>query len=1697
MRKRFLASSLLVLAILLPIPLDALNPVCKSTCSPDPSSPTYASTIKARSLPLNSRGHATAFSILIAGGHRHATTNVGSESYNYAMPILHLPGRNGLDLDLTLYYNSHVWTIDPSASTATFNADRDFPAYGFRLGFGLIEGPFANNINTSSYTLTEVDGTKRELRFTSNSTFESFDSSYMDWNTTTLKLLRKDGTIWLYQQVASTTFYRPIQIEDTNGNFISITYSTATNADAQAINTITDTLGRVITFNYNSSLQLTSVSGPAFGGGTQNFATFAWNTSQPLNFNFASPLTVADSLTSGSTINVITSCTYPNSTGYAFVYGDWGIVDRINQTSANGTVRSYVSYNYPTAATALTSAPTWTQETVNDGVNNAVWTYSTVLTAGLVSAMTVTDPVGNVSTTNLNTSGWQRGLPSSSTLADSHNTTLRTVTTSWTQDNTSLTYALNPRVASATATLNDSGQQSAAVYSYSANYGNVTQLEEQDFGLALTRTTQIDYLSDSPHISAHIYDRPSQVRIYDGYSNLISRADFAYDGGTLTSESGALQHDANYGTSFTTRGIVTSVTRYTNAAAASGPITRAYTYDILGNQLTAQVDCCNLKTFTFSSATQFAYPDSLVRGPSGIQFTTSWTYNFNTGLVITQSDENSQVTHLNYDNVNRLTSVTRPDTVIISTSFDDNAAFPSATTTTPIDSSNSIVQTQTTDGVGRTTKVETKSGGGTSYSIVETQYDALGRVSQSSNPHSSTETALWTVYTYDPLSRPLTVTPPGSMGNSQYAYSGNSTTVTDPAGKQRQTFRDALGRLTFVYEPGYDDGGPAGGSVTIQGAEQHTSIPPTVYDSGYISITVGNRTDGFSYGRYSTPSSLAASLAQRINGDTNSPVTASVSGATVNLVAKQGGMLGNYITLQSTSSTNDPNDFPEASFYGSTSGSTLSGGTDGTGNDGHPPTLNTPFITVYNYDPLNDLLSIAQGVQSRSYVYDSLGRPTSVTTPEAGNVAYTYYDYGKVNTRSDARGEVTTYGFDGLHRLSTISYSTVSGVAATPGVNFTYDQGGAAANANDRLTTMTDGVGSEAYQYDILGRTTKLTKTIGSTAYPINYAYNYSSELTSVTYPSNRQVQQSFDPIGRLSQIQSGGTNFLSNIAYNSASEPTSLSYGNTVQAAFTYNAQLQLQSLAYTKGTSTVFSLNYDYTTGVPGDSGQIEKITDNVDSTKTTTYTFDAWLRLKSAANAQWTITETYDRFGNRKSQSAPMMNNVTPSATTNRLTDAGYAYDLAGNMTNDGSNTMVYDGENRVASASNSGAAGAYSYDGNSLRVKKCVSNCTSPTTTTVYIFSGSKVIAEYDNGAAVGSPSREYIYSGSALLATISGSSTTYHHADHLSERVATDQNGNVARTFGHYPFGETWYETGSASKWKFTSYERDSESGNDYAMMRSYINRLGRFSSPDPVRGDLGNPQSMNRYAYVANNPPNAVDPGGLSDVPIYQSAFYRDCVWYSCYRGGSFAGGNYGGASSSGIPQGIIMISPLWAIEAANEGRYLSILNTGWDPELGQYEWGWHDLETNLRLALMNPDCASLIGGTEVAADLVSNMSFVDANTAFSVIQLTAPPPSPLVDFSAYWDWLESNKAPYARVVSGATPALTWMVDGKVLGYVLGPSFFTLSIGQQMTVMIDEFHHASLATSGGDVTHHGMTLSDWAKEISEKCGTDIPPEFSQ
>lgn len=228
------------------------------------------------------------------------------------------------------------------------------------------------------------------------------------------------------------------------------------------------------------------------------------------------------------------------------------------------------------------------------------------------------------------------------------------------------------------------------------------------------------------------------------------------------------------------------------------------------------------------------------------------------------------------------------------------------------------------------------------------------------------------------------------------------------------------------------------------------------------------------------------------------------------------------------------------------------------------------------------------------------------------------------------------------------------------------------------------------------------------------------------------------------------------------------------------------------------------------------ISSITDSVDNGRSASYGYDPLLRLSTAGTTgssgypQWGLSWVYDRYGNRTAQNQTAGTVPAPQTPTNVATNhmTGYTYDANGNLTvepfSPSNNIYTYDGKNQLATFTSGSTSGAYSYDGNGLRVKKV-----SGSTTTAYVFSGGKVIAEYANGSL----SKEYVYSGAQLLATITGGTTTYHHIDHLSVRMSTNSAGSKVGDQGHFPFGEAWYLTNTTTKWQFTTYERDSESGN--------------------------------------------------------------------------------------------------------------------------------------------------------------------------------------------------------------------------------------------------------------------------------------------
>ncbi|MGD9631469.1 MAG: RHS repeat domain-containing protein [Pyrinomonadaceae bacterium] len=177
--------------------------------------------------------------------------------------------------------------------------------------------------------------------------------------------------------------------------------------------------------------------------------------------------------------------------------------------------------------------------------------------------------------------------------------------------------------------------------------------------------------------------------------------------------------------------------------------------------------------------------------------------------------------------------------------------------------------------------------------------------------------------------------------------------------------------------------------------------------------------------------------------------------------------------------------------------------------------------------------------------------------------------------------------------------------------------------------------------------------------------------------------------------------------------------------------------------------------------------------------------------------------------------------------------------------------------------SAAIGTYFYDGDGKRVKK--TSATSDDVIFIYDAAG-KLIEE--RNASTGALQTSYVYAGSRLLSTETSSGISYLTNDHLgSPRINTDGSGTVTARHDYHPFGEEIIRSGYGSdivRKQFTSYERDGETGMDFAQARYFNPGFGRFSSPDDFLNDSVplEPQSWNKYAYVRNNPTNRIDPTG-------------------------------------------------------------------------------------------------------------------------------------------------------------------------------------------------------------------------------------------
>ncbi len=604
--------------------------------------------------------------------------------------------------------------------------------------------------------------------------------------------------------------------------------------------------------------------------------------------------------------------------------------------------------------------------------------------------------------------------------------------------------------------------------------------------------------------------------------------------------------------------------------------------------------------------------------------------------------------------------------------------------------------------------------------------------------------------------------------------------------------------------------------------------------------------------------------------------------------------------------------------------------------------------------------------RERWFTYNSLGQLLKASNPESGEIDYQYDPDGNLwqknspapNQLGSAR-QVISYCYDELHRVTGRAYSAQPCSndqlpVGTAVVSYVYDT---AANGIGHLAQMTDQAGKATYSYDILERLVSETRTLpdasGATnpgiSKTVSYDYNLDGSLKTLHYPSGAKVTYTPDSAGRtVSAVDSdNAVNYVTGTAYGPDGAMKGFVSGNSASFAgitnsFSYNKRLQpvnmlaIASAIGTQPAQTVFSIGYDFHMGSlsKDDNGNVYAITNYKDATRSQTFAYDNLNRLISAQNAGTDCTQIlvdgnkkfwgnaygYDAWGNllskvvAKCSSEPLSVSV---GTNNRISSAGFVYDAAGNMINDGlGHSYAYDPENRISAT----AGYTYTYDGDGNRVEKA--NGATPSIGTLYWYMTPGVVAESD---LAGTLKSEYVFFGGERVARRdlgTPASVVYYFSDHLkTASVITDATGNIKAESDYYPWGgELQFINNDSNHYKFTGKERDAETQLDYFGARYYSNILGRFISADwsavpiPVPyAEFEDPQSLNQYSYVRNIPTVRADVDG-------------HCDW--CHTAWDFGTGVVRGVVSSaslgtaGAPKSSDSTASLWgqALGTAIEG---------------------------------------------------------------------------------------------------------------------------------------------------------------------------------
>lgn len=467
-----------------------------------------------------------------------------------------------------------------------------------------------------------------------------------------------------------------------------------------------------------------------------------------------------------------------------------------------------------------------------------------------------------------------------------------------------------------------------------------------------------------------------------------------------------------------------------------------------------------------------------------------------------------------------------------------------------------------------------------------------------------------TTYLYETaaagLDRLKRVTRPLGMGVTDYDYSGPGgnqyvTVTTDVEGAQRSTRTTTVDGLMRPYQTQATD--PSGtGLVTM--TTTYDGLGRAIYTSNPLGAAAAD-TDGgtgTTYDDLDRAIAVSTYAGRTVPGSTlTGTVTTAYAGPTVTVTDQSGH------TRQSTTDA---------------LGRVVSVVEDS--GAGH---LN--YLTTYGYDARGDLLKVFQQEQTRTFVYDALGRLRSAAMPEAGlpatltmpattgTTTYTYDLNSNLTVMTDPRSITTTSKYDEMDRVRSVNYSnTTVGTSASFDVSYFYDgsmpsstETGSAGlppsfnrgSALGRLVgVITNDAASQTgqertgvfYGYDVGGRvvrTTSWTKSGATDVYDASTAsYNLASQPVGMGYPSGNSVTMQHNAAGSLSLVTrtAGSTQTLaSGLIYRPTGSLAQQTLGNGLVHTIAYNSRVQPTEikLGTSAGASDRLRLEYDYGVWTP----------------------------------------------------------------------------------------------------------------------------------------------------------------------------------------------------------------------------------------------------------------------------------------------------------------------------------------------------------------------------------------------------------------------------------------------------------------------------------------------------------------------------------